>query len=250
MDNMPEARERPRFVLCVQGGLGDHLVHSTLPEELTRMGYDVFTSHSSLHRNLEIYELVWGSNPYVLGHVQHEPAVPLDIELFAGHPHIQRIEMSYGVHRTGNLTPRLYRQHSIIPELSGKTLVHLQYITAVYDPDWLLARTRSLLGELGVDESDVLEVDMLPDINTFGANFRHQTPATTVRTGHAPYPVSGIHHHCDVIASCARYITVHSGASALASAVGNRDTWVIMGDHQRQAYEAGAFVFPNLNYVV
>jgi hypothetical protein len=43
-----------RKVLRVQGGLGDHLSHSTLPEEWSRMGYEVYTSHRSLHRNEEI----------------------------------------------------------------------------------------------------------------------------------------------------------------------------------------------------
>lgn len=49
------------------GGLGDHLQFSTLPEAFYNQGHETYISDSSDFRNPEIYDLVWGKNPFVKG---------------------------------------------------------------------------------------------------------------------------------------------------------------------------------------
>ena len=49
------------------GGLGDNLQFSTLPELYSNNGFDVYIHTESKVRNSEIYDLVWGINPYIKG---------------------------------------------------------------------------------------------------------------------------------------------------------------------------------------
>ena len=50
------------------GGLGDNLQFSTLPEEFSKQqGRDTYIVSETTFRNKEIYDLVWGCNPYVKG---------------------------------------------------------------------------------------------------------------------------------------------------------------------------------------
>lgn len=50
------------------GGLGDNLQFSTLPEEFFKQqGRETYIWSRSKFRNPEIYDLVWGNNPYIKG---------------------------------------------------------------------------------------------------------------------------------------------------------------------------------------
>ena len=50
------------------GGLGDSLQFSTLPEEFYKQqGRETYVADGCSFRNKEIYDLVWGCNPYVKG---------------------------------------------------------------------------------------------------------------------------------------------------------------------------------------
>ena len=50
------------------GGLGDSLQFSTLPEEFYKQqGKETYIWADAPFRNQEIYDLVWGKNPYVKG---------------------------------------------------------------------------------------------------------------------------------------------------------------------------------------
>ena len=50
------------------GGLGDNLQFSSLPEEFSKQqGRDTYIVSETTFRNKEIYDLVWGCNPYVKG---------------------------------------------------------------------------------------------------------------------------------------------------------------------------------------
>ena len=61
------------------GGLGDSLQFSTLPEQFYKQqGRETFVADGCTFRNEEIYDLVWGCNPYVRG-VQEGPRNAGDI---------------------------------------------------------------------------------------------------------------------------------------------------------------------------
>lgn len=65
------------------GGLGDNLQFSTLPELLSNHGVEVFVSTNNAYRNLEIKELVWDKNPYVVDYV-HPDEINADLVLGFG----------------------------------------------------------------------------------------------------------------------------------------------------------------------
>jgi len=65
---------REKKILYVAfGGLGDHLLFSTLPELLDSHGYDFYLSHLSEFRNIQTLDLVWKSNPYFKGISEESP---------------------------------------------------------------------------------------------------------------------------------------------------------------------------------
>ena len=56
------------FIASFHGGLGDSLQFSTLPEEFYKQkGRKTYVWGGATFRNQEIYDLVWGANPYVHG---------------------------------------------------------------------------------------------------------------------------------------------------------------------------------------
>ena len=61
------------FLKAYHGGLGDALQFSTLPEEFYKQeGRKTYIVEDAPFRNQEIYDLVWGKNPYVLGKKEGE----------------------------------------------------------------------------------------------------------------------------------------------------------------------------------
>ena len=47
------------------GGLGDNLAHSIIPELCKATGNKCYLSKHNAHRNQQIYDLVWGLNPFL-----------------------------------------------------------------------------------------------------------------------------------------------------------------------------------------
>ena len=62
-------RKGPDVILGAwNGGLGDQLQFSTLPEEFYKQqARETYIADGSEFRNKEIYDLVWGKNPYIKG---------------------------------------------------------------------------------------------------------------------------------------------------------------------------------------
>ena len=56
------------LIKAYHGGLGDCLQFSTLPEQFSKQqGRNTYVLDESNFRNKEIYDLVWGCNPYIKG---------------------------------------------------------------------------------------------------------------------------------------------------------------------------------------
>ena len=56
------------LIKSYHGGLGDALQFSTLPEEFYKQqGRETYLLDGASFRNKEIYDLVWGCNPYIKG---------------------------------------------------------------------------------------------------------------------------------------------------------------------------------------
>lgn len=244
-------------ILFCQGGLGDHLSLSTLPEEWTKQGYEVLLSYQNIHRNLEIHELVWKTNPYIKGYtpdsayyITTEESLELNQERkLTNESFIESLERKYGIFNTGNKIPKLYRQHNLITELEGKTILNFQSITQPYESGYVLDKLDQLIKELNIQEEDIFELEIEADVNTFKDRFFNLHESQSITTNFNKYKITNIFQHCDVIYSCKNYITLHSGGAVLASAINNSNTFVIMNESIRNVYDTKTFIFPNQKYI-
>ena len=247
-------------ILFCQGGLGDHLSFSTLPEEWNKQGYDVFLSYYNVHRNLEVNQLVWDTNPYINGYINEAPFTSEELAIqqsgkileerkLSGEGFIESRERLYGILNSGNKIPKIYRNHNIIPSLQGKTIINLQSITSSYDEDYVLEKLDQIIYDLGISSSEIFQLKINSDVNTFKNNFNKVYDVKEINVDYEKYEVNNIFEHCDLINSCENYITLFSGGAVLASAVNNPNTFVIMGEFNRYNYETKNFIFPNQNYI-
>ena len=55
------------------GGVGDHLLYSTLPERYTNLGFKVYLDQDNIMRNDEAFDLIWSRNPFILGTSDRKP---------------------------------------------------------------------------------------------------------------------------------------------------------------------------------
>ena len=117
------------------GGLGDNLQYSTLPELFSRKGFDVYISVNNKVRNQEIFDLVWGQNPYVKGISVDSPNAgecknwnwPSEEQ---NEYSMHRIEMSHGFEKT-NFFPKIYYVPQNVPTMAYEYGFVLQKITTL-----------------------------------------------------------------------------------------------------------------------
>jgi len=240
-----------KIILC-QGGLGDHLRFSTLPEYYDNLGYDVYLSSSNIHRNPEIYHLVWAINPYIKGFSDEIPNVGDNIPLLDSNKSlkfIQQIEANHGIFDTGNIKPKIYRNHNLIEGLIDKTIVNFQSITSAYDENYLSEKLSEIIEENSIDNESIIELSIDNDVNCWKKSFSNIIETKRVLTSFPQYHINDIYQHCDVIHSCKNYITLLSGGAALASAIDNKKTFVILNDNLKEAYKNNCFIFENQNYI-
>lgn len=245
-------------VIFCQGGLGDHLALSTLPEEWSKKGYDVYLSYSNVHRNLEIYDLVWKCNPFIKGFIDGitspfnesiQDYDPNDENHLINMSFIQKIEADSGIFDTGNQIPKVYITTNKIPELENKTIVNFESISSKYEAQDVLEKLKRIIQENNIDQSDILELYVDKNINEFAHNFMELKDVSKIETNFPKYTINNIYQHADVINSCKNYITVLSGGASLAAALNKKETWVIMNENLRELYRINRFIYPNQTYV-
>lgn len=238
-----------KIILC-QGGLGDHLGLSTLPEEFAKLGFEVYLSSHNVHRNLEIYNLVWAINPYISGFSDETPNSGQIIHIeYNKKPFIECVENNQGVFNTGNKYPKIYREHNFIESLNDKTILNLESISANYDRDDVVKKVEGLIKTLNIDRKDILKIKTVQDPNMFGGNFNIKKQVSIINMPYDEYNVNDINEYCDVIYSCKNYITLHSGGASLAAAIRKTNTFVIMNESLREPFDINCFIFDNQNYI-
>ena len=122
------------------GGLGDNLQFSSLPEEFSKQqGRDTYIVSETTFRNKEIYDLVWGCNPYVKG-VKEGKRTAGDIpEINFVNPNgyyssITNWEYLHGLKPTNNL-PKIYYKPKKIEGYEDTILVDLSSISLKHNGD-------------------------------------------------------------------------------------------------------------------
>ena len=122
------------------GGLGDNLQFSTLPEEFHKQqGRDTYIWSQASFRNSEIYDLVWGHNPYVKGIKDGDWSAgdTPDRHRVIESDCISNWEALHGLKPT-NKYPKIYYEPKKISSFDNVILVDLSSISITYDSKEIL----------------------------------------------------------------------------------------------------------------
>jgi hypothetical protein len=228
------------------GGLGDNLQFSTLPERFAAQGIPVFIAENNAARNREIYELVWGCNPHISG-ISLEPANAGFVRLqeFGRLPpftnFIQRWETAHDLTPLNHF-PKVYYTPKPRPELANIVLVDLGSTSVVPSRRALRRYMKYLITRFQYPSDAFRQVEFAMPVSR----------STVPLFGHIPsLRIRDIFDYCDAIAGCAVFITVHSGAMSLASALrGDSPSPVIHSFTTDKQYNARAFIYGNVEYFV
>lgn len=219
------------------GGLGDNLQFSTLPEMLTKKGFDVYISDQSQWRNQEIYDLVWGLNPYVKG-ISNEITNCGSVKKYASISEdfsiIEDWEVIHSLKPT-NKYPKIYYQPKFVEKYANKTFIDLCYSSTYYDEKKLTEAVNKIIDE------DIIEITFSSKVATKrGTDIEFKNRIV----------INSIFDYCDLIFSCKKLHTLFTGNSVLASAIiqdGEKKCDCIVNEY---FFNSKIYIFDNINYTV
>ena len=229
------------------GGLGDNLQFSTLPEEFHKQqGRDTYIWSEATFRNQEIYDLVWGHNPYVKGIKDGTWTAGDTPEI--GHKTlisdcIMNWEALHGLEPT-NRYPKIYYKPKKIYGFHNILLVDLSSISITYDSKKIL----DLYDTIKKTHSDMM---------FFGVEFTNKIKDATIIEPDVDNTIliEDIFTYVDLMYSSFGVVSLHSGQNHLASAIKNQynkdlNVYCLMDDveYVRQKTK-GIFVFDNVTYL-
>jgi len=221
------------------GGLGDSLQLSTLPEMFSKAGFDVYISDQTPFRNPEIYDFVWGNNPYVKG-LSDEQGNCGDIEGIkyenTDNNFIMNWERVNGLVPKNRL-PKVYYQPQDIPWLRYLTIADLS--------------VDSLASHYNMDEVEkYIEEQYSDDILyvLYGHNIKYNKGSDFELCY-----VESLEEYYNIMFSCKKFICLNSGGNSLAAALNkgkeNVDCLVPNCELVRNMSARYHFFYPNINYI-
>ena len=229
------------------GGLGDNLQFSTLPEEFHKQqGRDTYIWSQASFRNQEIYDLVWGCNPYIKGVKDGTWTAGDTPEI--GHKTlisdcIMNWEALHGLEPT-NRYPKIYYEPKKIHGFDDTLLVDLSSISITYDSEQIL------------ELYDTIK-KIHNDMKFFGVEFTNKIKDATIIEPDVDNTIliEDIFTYVDLMYSSFGVVSLHSGQNHLASAIKNQynndlSVYCLMDDveYVRQKTK-GIFVFDNVTYL-
>jgi hypothetical protein len=222
-------------------GLGDWLSYSTLPEELTRQGHEVWIKPSVWGwRNPEVQALV-AANPFVAGFTdepgskftRYENREPRSYPSW-----IMGMENEYGCKPT-NAWPKTYMQPAIREDWAGRVFLDPRSSSQPFPRDVIDEYVHKVGYQLAFDPADVTVIESPYSCANGHDAMRHN------RRLHVP----GLADYASAIASCAIFLTVESGGHMFASAIkgGNETPNVVSLFTNRQINDV-VFHMGNVSY--
>jgi hypothetical protein len=205
------------IIFVNHGGLGDNLQFSTLPEGFKlEKGQDTYIHVNSEFRNPEIYELVWGSNPYVLGRSDLPPN--------AGSPRhgpptqnigIKGWEELHGITPNDGY-PKIYKKIEkydgyddvILVDVSCKT----HYQSGSYS-EGIINKELNKLKEIYFNKK-LIAVKISENIANTSNYYSYKHEFEEIK-------INNLIHYYDLMGSVFGTITIHSGAYVMASTIKN-----------------------------
>ena len=234
------------ILAAFHGGLGDNLQFSTLPEEFHKQqGRDTYIWSQASFRNQEIYDLVWGHNPYVKGIKDGDWSAgdTPDRHRVIESDCISNWEALHGLKPT-NKYPKIYYEPEKISSFDNVILVDLSSISITYDEEKILKLYDAVRK---THEGMVfLEVEFTNKIK--GATIIEPDVTGVVE-------IESIFTYVDLMYSSFGVISLHSGQNHLASAIKNQynndlEVYCLMDEYEYQRQkDKSIFVFDNVNYL-
>ena len=197
------------------GGIGDHLAFTTLPEIFSKLGYEFYISDKSIFRDPKVYDLLWGSNPYVKGYTSEPPNCGhLDNWGVENPPAFQKeltthrnIEIVYGVDN-GNDYGKIYYQPNKINNIDNYILLDLNSFTIrEYNND----NIKQHLLKYKDEKFLVILTDTYSSL-VVGDDFFDDLNVEFIKT-------KDVFHYTDLIFSSKKFICLWSGSSILSSTI-------------------------------
>ncbi len=241
------------------GGLGDSLQFSTLPEQFYKQqGRETYVADGCSFRNKEIYDLVWGCNPYIKGvkeGVRNAGDIP-EIEFTNKNGYYSSIanwEELHGLEPKNSL-PKIYYEpkklegyeDTILVDLSSVSLKHngdKSSFPPAYDEDEVLAEYKKVKERFPDKKFAQVKFEQDLDSNSFTVDC---DTVVTVKT---------IFHYCDLMRSSFGIVGLYSGQSALSAAIIEYNPDLISiclvseAVYKKHCRQSG-FIFDNLEYII
>ena len=267
LDVKTKFRFRSAIVLYSNfGGLGDNLQLSSLPEEFWKQfGKKTYISSRSNHRNNEIFELVWKSNPYVLGISGKRPiAGDLPAWRSLNNPEVTNLvshwEFIHGL-QVRNDCPKIFYSPRKISELQNTVLIDLSSVSLYpspgentvnsYNPELLKSAIEEQLENYS--KYSFVKVSFNKDL-AGGGNSRKNTDISFKDFEIKNLEVKSIFEYADLMASCGVIVTIYSGAAVLASSIKVYNpelqilTFITKQNYDHEMTNSN-YLFNNVNYI-
>lgn len=236
------------FLKAYHGGLGDSLQFSTLPEQFAKQqGKRTYILESAPFRNPEIYELVWGKNPYVEGKKEGPwnagDTPEINYTNIMGNT-IHNWEKLHGLNPV-NKHPKIYYEPEKHDDVKDIFIVDFSCISIDYDKNQLKKIFDGLKNNY-------------PDRKFVSVYFKNKVSDGKYNVydlGFDGYiEVENIFRYCDLISSSYGLVALSSGASHLSSALKeyspNLKSICVMPQKWYNTHmERGLFLFDNIDYL-
>jgi hypothetical protein len=229
------------------GGLGDNLAHTLIPELCKEKGYKCYLSSSNAYRNKQIYELVWGLNPYLEKETKDSKDLSwLDRCKFfenKGLSHVQVIQKAYGFTDSQIEYPKIYYTPKFLPEFKDKTFIDFNSISVPYNTNILQQCLKQLLIDKNLYEGLVTVRHSKID------NVNYNLPVKI-----ESMDINDLFLYSDIIFSAKNIITLNSGITNLASTIKNQfnsDVQIYTFTYRKYMKEYGSngYFYSNNNYI-
>ena len=207
-----------RIMYIEWGGLGDQLQFSNLPEAYKIYNNeDSYIHTSSEFRNMEIYELVWGTNPYIKGFSDEAPnAGSRAYGVISSNENMNSWSIIHGL-PPGDGYPKIYQEPESISGYEDVILVDLIARSHFNVGSYNQLNVKEKINELKKIYRDKTFVSIIPPKNIIVDGGYHMYDA-----GFDPLPTKNLFNYFNLINSCFGIVSLHSGTHVLAATIKKR----------------------------
>lgn len=230
------------------GGLGDNLQYSTLPRLYTEKNIKFYISSKNTYRNNEIYDFVWGCNPYVSGIDNGDinaGSCRGDLPLKTTDNIISYNEITHDFYPQ-NRYPDIYYKPNFLQNYSEYTLVDLSAISLLKNGVNQFYNENNLYKKI----NEMMEENK----NIFLIKFKNLNTITLKNTINNTLEVDSLKHYADILHSCKKYYCLYSGGNILSAGIKHHNSSKLqinsfIHGSVMEHRDKGFFVFDNVNYI-